>query len=174
MVPVGSRAPPLHTVDSPTRKNGSLTRRRGARSGHRSRSSSRHRSPSDDSEGEPEHKPYAPAAALEAELRASCGSSSAGVDRGLGRVASSLRSSWSISSAIMPPMPNGEAVPTLLSHLAGAFWVLRCWSLWKPSPIWLSFCVAPPCALGAGRCFREGYIYTELGEHHACSCGQAH
>eukprot|EP00903_Cladosiphon_okamuranus_P014984 g13868.t1 len=62
-------------------------------------------------------RPYAPAA-LEGELGASYGGSSAGVDRGLGGVASSVRSSWSISSAIMPPMPNGEALPTLLSHLA--------------------------------------------------------
>lgn len=121
MVPA-TPPPPLHTVDSPTRtKTNGLTRRRGARSGHRSRSTSRHRSPSDDSERDPEHKPYAPAA-LEAELRASYGSSAAVDRRGLGGgVASSLRSSWSMSSAIMPPMPNGEAVPTLLSHLAGAF-----------------------------------------------------
>lgn len=45
-------------------------------------------------------------------------SSGSAVDRGLAGVGSSLRSSWSIS-AVLPAMPNGEAVPALLSHLAG-------------------------------------------------------
>ena len=148
MVP--TRPPPLQTVESPTRTNG-LTRRRGARSGHRSRSTSRHRSPSDDSERDPVHKPDAPGA-LEAELKASYGSSAA-VDRGLGGVASSLRSSWSMSSAIMPPMPNGEAVPTLLSHLAGAFGL--CFGGWKITarPVWL-------CRVSlahSGRCY---HVYS--------------
>lgn len=39
------------------------------------------------------------------------------VDRGLVGVADSLRSSWSMS--VLPAMPNGQAVPVLLSHLAG-------------------------------------------------------
>lgn len=42
---------------------------------------------------------------------------SSGLERGLVGVGESLRSSW--SSSVLPPMPNGEAVPALLSHLAG-------------------------------------------------------
>ena len=39
------------------------------------------------------------------------------VDRGLIGVGGSLRSSW--STPVLPAIPNGEAVPALLSHLAG-------------------------------------------------------
>ncbi|CAN0106941.1 unnamed protein product, partial [Ectocarpus sp. 4 AP-2014] len=59
---------------------------------------------------------YSGTAAHDDELRVSC--SSAVVDRGLAGVAASLRSSWSTSSAVLPPAPNSEAVPALLSHLA--------------------------------------------------------
>lgn len=45
-------------------------------------------------------------------------SSGSAVERGLAGVGASLRSSWSVSAAL-PAMPNGEAVPALLSHLAG-------------------------------------------------------
>lgn len=61
---------------------------------------------------------YSGTAAHDDEVRVSC--SSAAVDRGLAGVAASLRSSWSTSSAVLPPVPNSEAVPALLSHLAGA------------------------------------------------------
>lgn len=44
-------------------------------------------------------------------------SSGSAVDGGLAGVGSSLRSSWSM--AALPAMPTGEAVPALLSHLAG-------------------------------------------------------
>ena len=44
-------------------------------------------------------------------------SSDSAVDGGLAGVGASLRSSWSM--AALPAMPNGEAVPALLSHLAG-------------------------------------------------------
>ncbi|CAN0028441.1 unnamed protein product, partial [Ectocarpus fasciculatus] len=63
-----------------------------------------------------QHQPYSGTAAHDDELRVSC--SSAAVDRGLAGVAASLRSSWSTSSAVLPPVPNSEAVPALLSHLA--------------------------------------------------------
>lgn len=42
------------------------------------------------------------------------------VDQGLARVGESLPSSWSAMS-VLPPSPNGEAVPALLSHLAGVY-----------------------------------------------------
>ncbi|CAM9442180.1 unnamed protein product, partial [Hapterophycus canaliculatus] len=66
-----------------------------------------------------QQQPPPPTKSHHEQLRASHGSIA--VDRGLTGVAASLRSSWSTSSVVLPPMPNGEAVPALLSHLAGEY-----------------------------------------------------
>jgi len=111
-------APFLRKSDrSPTRNHGPNRRGSSRSERHRSRSTSSRRSSAEDDDDRDHGQP--PFAA--APVRAS--HDSAAVDRGLAGVETSLRSSWSTSPAIQPPMPNGEAVPTLLSHLAGGLCV---------------------------------------------------
>lgn len=82
----------------------------------------------------------APSTAPRQQLRLSASA----VDRGLAGVGESLRSSWSMS--VLPAMPNGEAVPALLSHLAGGSELVGF--------VVASFCTSTCCCVSCLRCRR--------------------